>query len=88
MVGLPTRRFGRTELQIPLLSLGGMRFQQSWSDLPSADITSESQLNLEETLQQAVEPLEAQLQLSLESIGIFTGRNLALQDSTGILTAR
>jgi len=32
-----------------------MRFQQSWSDLPSADITSESQLNLEETLQQAVE---------------------------------
>ena len=55
MVGLPTRRFGRTELQIPLLSLGGMRFQQSWSDLPSADITSESQLNLEETLQQAVD---------------------------------
>ena len=36
----------------------------------------------------AVEPLEAQVQLSLESIGIFTGRNLALQDSTGILTAR
>ena len=36
----------------------------------------------------AVEPLEAQVQLSLESIWIFSGRNLALQDSTGILTAR
>ena len=54
MVGLPTRRFGRTELQIPLLSLGGMRFQQSWTDLPSTDISTESQLNLEATLQQAV----------------------------------
>ena len=55
MVSLPTRRFGRTELQIPLLSLGGMRFQQSWTDLPAADITSESQVNLEETLQLAVD---------------------------------
>ena len=54
MVGLPTRRFGWTELQIPLLSLGGMRFQQSWTDLPSTDISTESQLNLEATLQQAV----------------------------------
>ena len=52
---LPTRRFGRTELQIPLLSLGGMRFQQSWTDLPAADITLESQRNLEATLQRAVE---------------------------------
>ena len=32
--GMPTSRFGRTELAMPLLSLGGMRFQQSWSDLP------------------------------------------------------
>ena len=30
---IPTRRFGRTELPMPVLSLGGMRFQQSWSDL-------------------------------------------------------
>ena len=54
-MSLPTRRFGRTELQIPLLSLGGMRFQQSWTDLPAADITAESQLNLQATLQQAVD---------------------------------
>ena len=55
MDSLPTRRFGRTELQIPLLSLGGMRFQQSWTDLPAADITAESQVNLEATLQRAVD---------------------------------
>ena len=36
---LPLRRFGRTELPMPVLSLGGMRFQQSWSDLPADHIT-------------------------------------------------
>ena len=55
MVALPTRRFGRTELEIPLLSLGGMRFQQSWTDLPAGEITAESQVNLEATLQRAVD---------------------------------
>ena len=51
MPDLPTRRFGRTELPIPLLSLGGMRFQQSWTDLPASEITSDSQANLQATLQ-------------------------------------
>ena len=37
-MALPTRRFGRTDLEIPLLSLGGMRFQQSWTDLPALAI--------------------------------------------------
>ena len=32
-----------------------MRFQQSWTDLPAADITPESQRNLEATLQRAVD---------------------------------
>ena len=54
LADLPTRRFGRTELQIPLLSLGGMRFQQSWSDLPASEITVGSQKTVEETLQRAV----------------------------------
>ena len=27
---VPTRRFGRTEIQIPIFSCGGMRYQQSW----------------------------------------------------------
>ena len=54
MNALPTRRFGRTELAMPVLTLGGMRFQQSWSDLPRDDIKQESQINLEATLQRAV----------------------------------
>ena len=49
-MALPTRRFGRTELQIPLLSLGGMRFQQSWTDLAADQITAASQTQLEATL--------------------------------------
>jgi predicted aldo/keto reductase-like oxidoreductase len=51
---LPTRRFGRTELQMPLLSLGGMRFQQSWTDLPEQEIQPSSQNNLTATLERAV----------------------------------
>lgn len=43
---IPTRRFGRTELAMPVLSLGGMRFQQSWSDLEPGAITEDSQSNL------------------------------------------
>ncbi|MAS27242.1 MAG: aldo/keto reductase [Synechococcus sp. TMED187] len=53
--GLPTRRFGRTELSIPVLSLGGMRFQQSWTDLPAEEIKPESQKTVEATLQKAVD---------------------------------
>ncbi len=52
--GMPTRRFGRTELAMPLLSLGGMRFQQSWSDLAPEAIGAESQANLRATLEKAV----------------------------------
>ncbi|MFN7898237.1 MAG: aldo/keto reductase [Synechococcaceae cyanobacterium] len=39
---------------MPLLSLGGMRFQQSWSDLPEDQIETESQENLRRLLQRAV----------------------------------
>ena len=51
---LPTRRFGRSELAMPVLSLGGMRFQQSWSDLAPDQITAASQANLRATLSAAV----------------------------------
>ena len=51
---LPTRRFGRTGLPMPVLSLGGMRFQQSWSDLPAEQIDAASQANLRATLERAV----------------------------------
>ncbi|MBM5790792.1 MAG: aldo/keto reductase [Cyanobacteria bacterium M_surface_10_m1_298] len=39
---------------MPLLSLGGMRFQQSWSDLPADQISADSQNNLRNTLERAV----------------------------------
>ena len=54
MAALPTRRFGRTELEIPLLSLGGCA--SSRVGLTSRrEITAESQVNLEATLQRAVD---------------------------------
>ncbi len=39
---LPVRRFGRTGVPMPVLSLGGMRFQQSWSDIPAPEISAAS----------------------------------------------
>jgi predicted aldo/keto reductase-like oxidoreductase len=47
------RRFGKTELQLPVLSCGGMRYQQSWSR--GATVTAASQGNLEATIDRALE---------------------------------
>ena len=52
---MPSRRFGRTEIQMPILSLGGMRFQQSWNELRPEEITVASQEVLECTLSKATE---------------------------------
>jgi len=49
------RRFGRTEIRMPVLSCGGMRFQHKWQDVPLAEIPPESQANLEATVRRAVE---------------------------------
>ena len=49
------RRFGKTELQIPVFSCGGMRFQQSWDDLPEEKIEESVQRNLEATVLRALE---------------------------------
>ena len=49
-MNLPNRRFGRTNLEIPVLSLGGMRFQKSWEDLESYKISSEEQQKVENVL--------------------------------------
>lgn len=51
---IPRRRFGRTGLAMPVLSLGGMRFQQSWSDLEASAITPASQATLKAILEAAV----------------------------------
>jgi predicted aldo/keto reductase-like oxidoreductase len=47
------RRFGKTELKIPVVSCGGMRYQQSWKD--KDPVTDESQRNLEATIRRALE---------------------------------
>ena len=31
------RRFGRTELQMPVISCGGMRYQFKWQSLPEGE---------------------------------------------------
>lgn len=49
------RRFGRTELQMPVISCGGMRYQQSWQDLALEEITDESQRNVEACIHRSLE---------------------------------
>ena len=50
---IPTRRFGRTGLDIPVLSVGGMRFQQSWKEIDESEISDESQNNLDDIVKTA-----------------------------------
>ena len=40
---LPHRRFGRTNLKMPILSLGGMRFQKSWEQLEFSNVSKDEQ---------------------------------------------
>lgn len=49
------RRFGRTGLEMPVLSCGGMRYQHSWKDSDAKGVTSESQANLEACIHRALE---------------------------------
>ena len=52
---IPTRRFGRTELAMPVLTCGGMRFQHRWDEEPPKPIPAENQANLAATIHRAVE---------------------------------
>ncbi len=49
------RRFGRTELQMPVFSCGGMRYQYKWQDLPQQEVPLDNQINLEATIRRSVE---------------------------------
>jgi predicted aldo/keto reductase-like oxidoreductase len=49
------RRFGRTELQIPVFSCGGMRYQHGWKDETPDQIPRTDQENLEKTIHRALE---------------------------------
>lgn len=54
---IPKRRFGKTELQMPVLTCGGMRYQQSWQDdeAARASVTEENQKNVEACVRYALD---------------------------------
>ncbi len=47
------RRFGKTNLQLPVFTCGGMRFQQSWND--ADPVTPQCQSNLRDCVERALE---------------------------------
>jgi len=42
---VPRRRFGRTDISMPVFTMGGMRMQQSWGRGDAADITHMSEVD-------------------------------------------
>jgi len=49
------RRFGKTELRMPVLTCGGMRYQQSWQDIKPEDLERKVQDNVDAIVRHAVE---------------------------------
>jgi uncharacterized protein len=49
------RRFGRTELAMPVISCGGMRYQFKWQDVGAKEIPPDNQRNLEACIHRALE---------------------------------
>jgi predicted aldo/keto reductase-like oxidoreductase len=49
------RRFGRTELDVPVFSTGGMRYQDGWKDKPLDEVDPKAQANLEATIQRSID---------------------------------
>src|SRR5947208_569108 len=49
------RRFGRTELQMPVISCGGMRYQFRWQDVDPKAVPRENQQNVEAIIRRAME---------------------------------
>ena len=50
-----TRRFGRTELDMPVYSCGGMRYMHKWQDVSLAEVPPDNQANLEATIHRSLE---------------------------------
>ncbi|MFT3783478.1 MAG: aldo/keto reductase [Nibricoccus sp.] len=48
------RRFGRTGLQMPVFTCGGMRYQHKWQDVPMGEIPSDGQANVEACIERAL----------------------------------
>jgi predicted aldo/keto reductase-like oxidoreductase len=49
------RRFGRTDLRMPVISCGGMRYQHKWQDVAPQDIPRANQENLAACIHRALE---------------------------------
>lgn len=49
------RRFGKTEIDMPVISCGGMRYQHKWTDVEPGEVPGEGQANLEATIHRALE---------------------------------
>ena len=49
------RRFGRTELSLPVISCGGMRYQFKWQDVEPQEVPRDNQENLEACVRRALE---------------------------------
>lgn len=49
------RRFGRTELNMPVISCGGMRYQHKWQDVAPNEIPPDNQANLEACIHRALD---------------------------------
>ena len=49
------RRFGRTAIQMPVISCGGMRYQFKWDDAPPDEIPPDNQANVEAVIHRALE---------------------------------
>jgi uncharacterized protein len=49
------RRFGRTNLNLPVISCGGMRYQHKWQDVPLSEIPEANQRNLEACIRRSLE---------------------------------
>ena len=49
------RKFGRTNLQMPVISCGGMRYQHAWKDVEPSEVPAANQANLETCIHRALE---------------------------------
>lgn len=49
------RRFGRTELSMPVFSCGGMRYQYKWKDVDPKEVPPENQANLEAVIHRSLQ---------------------------------
>ena len=49
------RRFGKTNLQMPVFSCGGMRYQHKWEDISPGEVPDDGQANLEATIKRSLE---------------------------------